>query len=90
MYIALSHSVDCCVGCNCSYEDEGDAQLRSCDLRPRARNLMAFSDVKSGDRVMINHNIDEPSQRGYWYDSVVTGKKQTRTAKELFCTVHFG
>ena len=39
---------------------------------------------------MINHNIDEPKQRGYWYDSIVTGKKETRTMKELFCTVHFG
>ena len=73
-----------------SYEDEGDAQLRSCDLRPRARHLIPFSDVKAGTKVMINHNLDDPKQRGYWYDAVVTGKKETRTAKELYCTVHFG
>lgn len=73
-----------------SYEDEGDAQLRSCDLRPRARHLISFSDAKPGEKVMINHNMDDPKQRGYWYDAVVTGKKESRTVKELFCTVYFG
>lgn len=76
---------------NCfRYEDEGDAQLRSNNLRPRARNIIKFSDVKTGDKVMINHNMDDPAQRGYWYDSIVTGKKESRTAKELNCTVYFG
>lgn len=39
---------------------------------------------------MINHNIDDPKQRGYWYDAVVTSKKDSRTVKELICTVYFG
>jgi len=39
---------------------------------------------------MINHNLDDPKQRGYWYDSIVTGKKDSRSCKELYCTVFFG
>lgn len=72
------------------YEDEGDARIRSCDLRPRSRNMIPFTSVKEGDEVMVNHNMDEPKQRGYWYDAVVTGKNETRTVKELICTVYFG
>ncbi|KAF6032133.1 UHRF2 [Bugula neritina] len=72
------------------YEEDGETQLRSCNLRPRARNVVPFTDVEVGSKVMINHNLDDPKQRGYWYDSIVTGKKDSRSCKELYCTVFFG
>ncbi|XP_067943687.1 E3 ubiquitin-protein ligase UHRF1-like [Watersipora subatra] len=71
-------------------EDEIEAQLRSYDIRPRARHLIKLADVEVGDKVMVNHNLDEPKQRGYWYDAVVTGKKVTRSVKELYSTLYFG
>lgn len=73
-----------------SYEDEGESRLRSCDLRPRARHIKPFAEAKEGDRVMINYNMDMSKQRGYWYDAVVLKKKDTRTVKELICTIYFG
>ena len=39
---------------------------------------------------MVNYNYDEPADRGYWYDAVVTEKRNTRTIKELICTVNIG
>lgn len=39
---------------------------------------------------MANYNLEEPETRGYWYDCIVTGKKDTRTMKELYATVKAG
>nr|QVX32599.1 UHRF1/2 [Platynereis dumerilii] len=73
-------------------EDESEESLtvKSNCIRPRARQKIKFDKIKEGDEVMVNFNYDEPDQRGYWYDAVVTGKKSTRTIKELICTVFIG
>ena len=59
-------------------------------IRPRARHKLSLSEVQIGDRVMVNYNYDEPKCRGYWYDAVITGKRNTRTMKELTATVYIG
>jgi E3 ubiquitin-protein ligase UHRF1 len=46
--------------------------------------------VKEGQKLMANFNYDEPDTRGYWYDCVVTKKKDTRTQKEIHATVYMG
>eukprot|EP00058_Branchiostoma_floridae_P015066 XP_002600554.1 hypothetical protein BRAFLDRAFT_205176 [Branchiostoma floridae] len=71
------------------YEDE-IAQLRSVDIRPRARTVVPFDDVQEGMLVMANYNPDEPKERGYWYDIEVTAKKSKRTNKELFGRILLG
>ncbi|CAG5131053.1 unnamed protein product [Candidula unifasciata] len=65
-------------------------KVLSTEIRPRARTLIRFADVEIGQHVMANYNCEEPETRGFWYDCVVTGKKDTRTVKELTATVYIG
>ncbi|KAG8184485.1 hypothetical protein JTE90_002332 [Oedothorax gibbosus] len=69
-------------------EDPLDTTLQS--IRPRARKLLKLEDVGKGDRVMVNFNMDEPTERGFWYDCIVTDKKMGRTTKHLIGTIIFG
>ncbi|XP_078657460.1 E3 ubiquitin-protein ligase UHRF1-like [Branchiostoma floridae x Branchiostoma belcheri] len=71
------------------YEDDV-AQLRSVDIRPRARTVIPFEDVQQGMLVMANYNPDEPKERGYWYDVEVVAKKAKRTNKELIGRILLG
>ncbi|CAE1277588.1 UHRF1 [Acanthosepion pharaonis] len=72
------------------YEDDDPVLLTSNQLRPRARHIIKFKDVKTGQKVMANYNYDTPEERGYWYDCIITGKRDTRTIKELYATVFIG
>ncbi|KAK3103860.1 hypothetical protein FSP39_022483 [Pinctada imbricata] len=71
--------------------DETEPEMLKCkDIRPRARSQIKFPEVKVGTKVMANYNVDEPKQRGFWYDCLITGKRDTRTIKELTATVYIG
>ncbi|KAL4236714.1 ubiquitin-like with PHD and RING finger domains 2 [Mactra antiquata] len=72
------------------YDEEDHVQLQCKDIRPRAKTIIKFSDVKVGSLVMANYNIEEPDERGFWYDCVITDKIDTRTNKKLTATVYFG
>lgn len=54
------------------YPDEPPLLLSLKDIRPRARDILPIHSVKVGDIVMVNYNIEEPKERGYWYDLEVT------------------
>ena len=69
--------------------DDPVADTLKC-IRPRASQKIPFKDVKVGDKVMLNYNYDEPTARGYWYDGIVTEKRDTRTIKELYATIFLG
>ena len=56
------------------------------NVRPRARVKLDARDVKEGQKVMLNYNYDEPTERGYWYDAVVTKKQK----KNVIATVYIG
>lgn len=71
------------------YEDEV-AALKLSGIRPRARKVIPFADVSVGDKLMVNFNVDEPAELGFWYDCEVTCKKSARTKKELWATVFIG
>lgn len=60
------------------------------DLRPRARTNVPFKEINEGQKVMANFNVDDPEQRGFWYDCIITKKQDTRTIKDLFATVFIG
>ena len=70
--------------------EEDVVELTSKDLRPRARRLVPLPSIKEGQMIMANYNYDEPEARGYWYDCLVTKKRDTRTMKELYATVYLG
>lgn len=73
-----------------SYDEDDHVQLTCKDIRPRARTNIKFSDINVGSVVMANYNIEEPDERGFWYDCVITDKTDTRTVKKLSATVYFG
>ncbi|GIX84375.1 e3 ubiquitin-protein ligase UHRF1, partial [Caerostris darwini] len=36
---------------------------------------------------MVNYNLEEPKERGFWYDCCVTNLKKGRSTKQLICTI---
>ncbi|XP_056018667.1 E3 ubiquitin-protein ligase UHRF1-like isoform X2 [Ostrea edulis] len=72
------------------YDDTEPEKLECKDIRPRARKVIKVSDIKEGQKVMANYNVDDPELRGFWYDCIITGKRDTRTIKELTATVFIG
>jgi len=74
----------------CRYDEDDHVQLQCKDVRPRARRQLPFDDVTVGSLVMANYNMEEPSERGFWYDCLITGKNSSRSAKKLTATVYFG
>ncbi|XP_062593706.1 E3 ubiquitin-protein ligase UHRF1-like [Saccostrea cucullata] len=72
------------------YDDTEPEKLECKDIRPRARKVIKLSDIKEGQKVMANYNVDDPDLRGFWYDCIITGKRDTRTIKELTATVFIG
>lgn len=73
-----------------SYDDADPIEVTSCHIRPRSRHIISLEDVEIGSRVFVNYNYDEPTSRGYWYDAIVTSKKNTRTVHDLYATVYIG
>ncbi|XP_054008845.1 E3 ubiquitin-protein ligase UHRF1-like [Hylaeus anthracinus] len=59
-------------------------------VRPRARRLMRFDALKIGDKVMINHNVDDPKETGLWYDFTISKIDKKRRVQELTGTLHIG
>ena len=59
-------------------------------VRPRARRLIQFNALKLGQKVMINHNVDDPKETGLWYDFTISKTYKRRKAQELTGTLHIG
>ncbi|XP_064626452.1 E3 ubiquitin-protein ligase UHRF1-like [Lineus longissimus] len=72
------------------YENDDPVADTVKSIRPRASVNIPFKEVKVGDKVMVNYNYDAPKARGYWYDCIVTEKRDTRTIKELYATIFLG
>ncbi|GIX93266.1 e3 ubiquitin-protein ligase UHRF1 [Caerostris extrusa] len=73
------------------YEDcEEPVDLSLHQIRHRARKLIKFEDLKFGDKVMVNYNLEEPKERGFWYDCCVTNLKNGRSTKQLIGTIFVG
>ncbi|XP_032527455.2 E3 ubiquitin-protein ligase UHRF1-like [Danaus plexippus] len=73
-------------------DDEEDSELfcKLKEIRPRARHEIDVKDLKPGQKVMINHNTDEPLEKGYWYDFKVDEIKKLRTSYEIVGTLYLG
>ncbi|XP_043284364.1 E3 ubiquitin-protein ligase UHRF1-like [Venturia canescens] len=71
-------------------EDEEPFDVEENIIRPRAYKLLSFEELKIGDKVMINHNIDQPNKNGFWYDFTILEIKRNTNPVELVGTIHIG
>ncbi|XP_063311181.1 E3 ubiquitin-protein ligase UHRF2 [Pelobates fuscus] len=70
------------------YPENGIVEIDPNNLRPRARTLLKWTDLKVGDVVMVNYNIETPEERGFWFDAEITNlKENSRTNKEVFAKI---
>ncbi|XP_014286176.1 E3 ubiquitin-protein ligase UHRF1 [Halyomorpha halys] len=74
-----------------SYPDDPPLLISLKDIRPRARTILSIDSIKVGDLVMVNYNIEEAQERGYWYDLKVTNiSKNGRRKPVLKGTLYVG
>ena len=71
-----------------SYGEEEIATLTATDVRPRACYRLQWDQLVVGNRVMVNYNSDNPKERGFWYDAVITRKDSDKM--ELYGKLLFG
>jgi len=70
------------------YEEEMDSIKRKiAQFRPRAKTSLQFVDLDLKQEIFVNYNIENPQDRGFWYDAKVTGWKCTSTNKSLVVTL---
>ncbi|XP_056146892.1 E3 ubiquitin-protein ligase UHRF2-like [Lampris incognitus] len=73
------------------YPENGVVEMRPVDVRPRARTLLRWDQLRVGMLVMINYNLETPEERGFWFDAEVQALDQpTRTNKELRVKILLG
>lgn len=74
-----------------SYPENGIVEMSPEDVRPRARTLLRFDQLKVGQMVMVNYNIEIPEERGFWYDGEITSlTERSRTNKEVRVKILLG
>ncbi|XP_049885091.1 E3 ubiquitin-protein ligase UHRF1-like [Pectinophora gossypiella] len=71
-------------------EEDSNIYCKMNEIRPRARHTVDVKDLKVGQKVMINHNTEQPLEKGYWYDFTVQEIKKLRTSYELIGTLYLG
>jgi hypothetical protein len=59
-------------------------------LRSLKKRRVQLEDLDNGQAVLVNYNFEEASERGFWYDAVVSGIKITSSVKSLACTISVG
>ncbi|XP_072008293.1 E3 ubiquitin-protein ligase UHRF2 isoform X2 [Engystomops pustulosus] len=73
------------------YPENGIVEIETSNMRPRARTILKWSDLKVGDVVMVNYNIETPEERGFWFDAEITDlKENSRTNKEVYVKILLG
>lgn len=71
-------------------EDDSESYCKEKDIRPRARTIIDIKDLKVGQTVMVNYNIEEPMEKGYWFDFKVSEIRKLRTSYDLVGTLYLG
>ncbi|XP_018419560.1 PREDICTED: E3 ubiquitin-protein ligase UHRF2 [Nanorana parkeri] len=73
------------------YPENGVVEIESCNMRPRARTILKWNDLKVGEIVMVNYNMETPEERGFWFDAKITElKEHSRTNKEVYAKILLG
>uniref|UniRef100_A0A9J7YCD8 E3 ubiquitin-protein ligase UHRF n=1 Tax=Cyprinus carpio carpio TaxID=630221 RepID=A0A9J7YCD8_CYPCA len=89
--VSLSSAADDAGVCFCSYPENGVVEMTADDVRPRARTLLRFDQLQVGDQVMVNYNLENPEERGFWYDAEITALNAvSRTNKEIHVRILLG
>ncbi|XP_042603742.1 E3 ubiquitin-protein ligase UHRF2-like [Cyprinus carpio] len=56
-----------------------------------AGTLLRFDQLQVGDQVMVNYNLENPEERGFWYDAEITALNAvSRTNKEIHVKILLG
>lgn len=58
--------------------DEKPIEVQLPEIRPHAFEILPINELKSGDHVLMNYNVDYPRERGYWYDTIIKTIKFSR------------
>ncbi|XP_027232430.2 E3 ubiquitin-protein ligase UHRF1-like [Penaeus vannamei] len=72
------------------FEDDVPEELLLKHIRPRAFQNVKLDDLCKGDLVMANYNLENPEERGHWYDCKVSKVMNSRTQKAVIATVFIG
>ncbi|XP_054034755.1 E3 ubiquitin-protein ligase UHRF2 isoform X1 [Dryobates pubescens] len=73
------------------YPENGIIEMETRNLRPRARTILKWSELKVGDVVMVNYNVETPEERGFWFDAEITSLREiSRTNKEVHAKILLG
>ena len=71
----------------CSKEDL--TKVTVANIRPRACRYMQWDELKVGNKVMVNYNLDHPKEIGFWYDAIISRKVNKRN-KALYAKLELG
>ncbi|XP_051497626.1 E3 ubiquitin-protein ligase UHRF2-like isoform X2 [Apus apus] len=73
------------------YPENGIVEMDTRNLRPRARTILKWSELKVGDVVMVNYNVEAPEERGFWFDAEITSLREiSRANKEVHAKILLG
>ncbi|NWH37510.1 UHRF2 ligase, partial [Chloropsis hardwickii] len=90
-YCCRIHNHWCCWFCFSRYPENGIIEMDTINLRPRARTILKWSELKVGDVVMVNYNVETPEERGFWFDAEITSLREiSRTNKEVHAKILLG
>lgn len=71
-------------------KDDEPFNVEENKIRPRAWKILDFNSLDLKQKVMLNHNLEEPGSIGNWYDFTISKIKNTQGVKELKGTLHIG
>lgn len=74
--------------CRCPEESPIEVLLKN--IRPHSSDILPLESLKTGDRVLMNYNIEYPKERGYWYDVLVKEIITNRRRKAVIGDVSVG
>lgn len=69
------------------FEDDEPLVLSLDYIRPRAHAKVQLEDVNPGDVIMVNYNVDQPENRGHWYDCKVKKVFLSKSRKEIIGSI---
>ncbi|KAF7250226.1 E3 ubiquitin-protein ligase UHRF2 [Varanus komodoensis] len=73
------------------YPESGIVEMTVRNLRPRARTILKWNELRVGDVVMVNYNVESPEERGFWFDAEITNLREiSRTNKEVYVKIMLG
>lgn len=50
------------------YENDAPSEALLKHVRPRAHRSIELDEVKPGQIIMANYNLEDPEERGHWFD----------------------